>query len=121
MTAWLFLQEASEPSLQALESRQDDILKRLYELKAAVDGLSKMIHTPDADVDVTNIIQADEPTALMTNALDLNSVLGKVGLFSKAERHLCARQLLLPENCDSLILPWLSGPQKVEPLFFICP
>lgn len=55
--------EASDPSLQALESRQDDILKRLYELKAAVDGLSKMIQTPDADLDVTNIIQADELAA----------------------------------------------------------
>lgn len=64
--------------MQALESRQDDILKRLYELKAAVDGLSKMIHTPDADLDVTNILQADEPTPLTTNALDLNLVLGKV-------------------------------------------
>lgn len=71
------VQEPSEPSLRALESRQDDILKRLYELKAAVDGLSKMIHTPDADLDVTNILQADEPTTLTTNALDLNSVLGK--------------------------------------------
>ncbi|XP_008580519.1 PREDICTED: aminoacyl tRNA synthase complex-interacting multifunctional protein 2 isoform X2 [Galeopterus variegatus] len=70
-------QEESDPSLQALESRQDDILNRLYELKAAVDGLSKMIQTPDADLDVTNIIQADEPTTLTTNALDLNSVLGK--------------------------------------------
>ncbi|KAI5764011.1 AIMP2 [Gulo gulo luscus] len=71
------VQEESDPSLQALESRQDDILKRLYELKAAVDGLSKMIQTPDADVDVTNIIQADEPTAFSTSTLDLNSVLGK--------------------------------------------
>ncbi|XP_024213496.3 aminoacyl tRNA synthase complex-interacting multifunctional protein 2 isoform X1 [Pan troglodytes] len=71
------VQEESNLSLQALESRQDDILKRLYELKAAVDGLSKMIQTPDADLDVTNIIQADEPTTLTTNALDLNSVLGK--------------------------------------------
>nr|XP_035979495.1 aminoacyl tRNA synthase complex-interacting multifunctional protein 2 isoform X2 [Halichoerus grypus] len=72
----IFSEEESDPSLQALESRQDDILKRLYELKAAVDGLSKMIQTPDADVDVTNIIQADEPTAFSTSALDLNSVLG---------------------------------------------
>ncbi|KAI5257297.1 aminoacyl tRNA synthase complex-interacting multifunctional protein 2 isoform X1 [Manis pentadactyla] len=71
------VQEESDPSLQALESHQDDILKRLYELKAAVDGLSKMIQTPDADLDVTNIIQADEPPALSTSALDLNSVLGK--------------------------------------------
>ena len=47
-------------------------------MKAAVDGLSKMIQTPDADVDVTNIIQADEPAAFSTSTLDLNSVLGKV-------------------------------------------
>lgn len=71
------VQEASDPSLQALESRQDDILKRLYELKAAVDGLSKMIQTPDADLDVTNIIQADEPAALSTSAVDLNTMLGQ--------------------------------------------
>lgn len=64
-------------SLQALESHQDDILKRLYELRVAVDGLSKMIQTPDADLDVTHIIQAHEPAALSTNALNLNSVLGK--------------------------------------------
>ncbi|KAM9584099.1 aminoacyl tRNA synthase complex-interacting multifunctional protein 2 [Trichechus inunguis] len=70
------VQGESDLSLQALESRQDDILKCLYELKAAVDGLSKMIQTPDADLDVTNIIRA-EPTALTTSALDLNSVLGK--------------------------------------------
>nr|KAF6445828.1 aminoacyl tRNA synthetase complex interacting multifunctional protein 2 [Rousettus aegyptiacus] len=36
-----------------------------------------MIQTPDADLDVTNIIQASEPSALSTSALDLNSVLGK--------------------------------------------
>ncbi|KAK1343588.1 hypothetical protein QTO34_016368 [Cnephaeus nilssonii] len=71
------VQGGSDLSLQALESRQDNILKRLYELKAAVDGLSKMIQTPDADLDVTNIIQAQEPTALPASALDLNSVLGK--------------------------------------------
>lgn len=74
--------------MQALESRQDDILKRLYELKAAVDGLSKMIHTPDADLDVTNILQADEPTTLTTNALDLNSMLGKVGSFRKVRNQM---------------------------------
>ncbi|XP_036913738.1 aminoacyl tRNA synthase complex-interacting multifunctional protein 2 isoform X2 [Sturnira hondurensis] len=70
-------QGESDPSLHALESRQENILKRLYELKAAVDGLSKMIQTPDADLDVTNIIQAEEPAALSTSASDLNSILGK--------------------------------------------
>ncbi|XP_066198419.1 aminoacyl tRNA synthase complex-interacting multifunctional protein 2 isoform X1 [Saccopteryx leptura] len=72
-----YVQGESDPSLQALESHQDNILKRLYELKAVVDGLSKMIQTPDADLDVSNIIKAQEPTALSTSALDLNSVLGK--------------------------------------------
>lgn len=43
-----------------------------------MDGLSKMIQTPDADLDVTNIMQAGEPTALSAGVLDLNSVLGKV-------------------------------------------
>ncbi|XP_020820952.1 aminoacyl tRNA synthase complex-interacting multifunctional protein 2 isoform X2 [Phascolarctos cinereus] len=71
-------QEEADPSLQALESRQEDILKRLYELKAAVDGLSKMIQTPDADFDVTNMIQTNECTTLKTaNAVDLDSMLGK--------------------------------------------
>uniref|UniRef100_A0A8C8RA90 Aminoacyl tRNA synthase complex-interacting multifunctional protein 2 n=1 Tax=Pelusios castaneus TaxID=367368 RepID=A0A8C8RA90_9SAUR len=70
-------QEEVEPSLLALESRQEEILKRLYELKAAVDGLSKMIQTPDADFDVTNIIQADENVPLTANTADLDSMLGK--------------------------------------------
>lgn len=68
---------SSDASLEALETRQDDILKRLYELQAAVDGLSKMIQTPDADLDVTNIIRTGEPSALSAGVLDLNSVLGK--------------------------------------------
>ncbi|XP_001367158.1 aminoacyl tRNA synthase complex-interacting multifunctional protein 2 isoform X2 [Monodelphis domestica] len=70
-------QEEADPSLQALESRQEEILKRLYELKAAVDGLSKMIQTPDADFDVTNMIQTDKYTTLTTSAVDLDSMLGK--------------------------------------------
>lgn len=36
-----------------------------------------MIHTPAADLDLTNILQADKPTTLTTNALDLYCVLGK--------------------------------------------
>ncbi|XP_030434103.1 aminoacyl tRNA synthase complex-interacting multifunctional protein 2 isoform X2 [Gopherus evgoodei] len=69
--------EEVDPSLLALESRQEEILKRLYELKIAVDGLSKMIQTPDADFDVTNIIQADEYAPLTASAADLDSMLGK--------------------------------------------
>ncbi|KAF1527505.1 Aminoacyl tRNA synthase complex-interacting multifunctional protein 2, partial [Eudyptes sclateri] len=69
--------EEVDPSLQALESRQEEILKRLYELKSAVDGLSKMIQTPDADFDVTNIIQTDECSPLAANGADLDLMLGK--------------------------------------------
>ncbi|XP_068063080.1 aminoacyl tRNA synthase complex-interacting multifunctional protein 2 [Anomalospiza imberbis] len=70
-------QEEVDPSLEALECRQEEILKRLYELKSAVDGLSKMIQTPDADFDVTNIIQTDEFSPLTTNGADLDLMLGK--------------------------------------------
>ncbi|XP_075035761.1 aminoacyl tRNA synthase complex-interacting multifunctional protein 2 [Mixophyes fleayi] len=70
-------QEEADPALQAFESRQEDILKRLYELKAAVDGLSKMIQTPDADLDVTDIIQADVRAAPASCKADLDSILGK--------------------------------------------
>ncbi|KAM4024668.1 aminoacyl tRNA synthase complex-interacting multifunctional protein 2 [Anomaloglossus baeobatrachus] len=70
-------QDGAEPAIQALESRQEDILKRLYELKAAVDGLSKMIQTPDADLDVTDIIQADESASSSSCKADLDSILGK--------------------------------------------
>ena len=45
--------------------------------------MSKMIQTPDADLDVTNIIQADEPAALSTSAVDLNAMLGQVSSFRK--------------------------------------
>ncbi|CAH2307135.1 aminoacyl tRNA synthase complex-interacting multifunctional 2 [Pelobates cultripes] len=69
--------QESDPALQVLESRQEDILKRLYELKAAVDGLSKMIQTPDADLDVTDIIQADERAAPASSVADLDFILGK--------------------------------------------
>lgn len=74
----LFPKEPADPAFQALESRQEDILKRLYELKAAVDGLSKMIQTPDADLDVTDIIQADSSAAPAAQTADLDAILGKV-------------------------------------------
>ncbi|XP_053220117.1 aminoacyl tRNA synthase complex-interacting multifunctional protein 2 isoform X1 [Podarcis raffonei] len=73
----LLHEEEVDPALQALESRQEEILKRLYELKAAVDGLSKMIQTPDADFDATNIIQADEHIPLSASAAELDNLLGK--------------------------------------------
>lgn len=70
-------QDGADPAIQALESRQEDILKRLYELKAAVDGLSKMIQTPDADLDVTDIIQADARATSVPRKADLDAILGK--------------------------------------------
>lgn len=42
-----------------------------------VNGHTKMTDMSDVDLDVTNTIQADEPTALLTNALGLNPMLGK--------------------------------------------
>ncbi|KAG8433077.1 hypothetical protein GDO86_017382 [Hymenochirus boettgeri] len=69
--------QATDPAIKMLESRQEDILKRLYELKAAVDGLSKMIQTPDADLDVTEVIQTDMQSAPQCNLADLDTILGK--------------------------------------------
>lgn len=43
-----------------------------------MDGLSKMIQTPDADFDVTHVIQNDESSPLTTNGADLDLMLGKV-------------------------------------------
>lgn len=55
-----------------------------------MDGLSKMIQTPDADFDATNIIQADEHVPLTTSATDLDNLLGKVGLdFHWSGKPLC--------------------------------
>uniref|UniRef100_UPI00398EA7EC aminoacyl tRNA synthase complex-interacting multifunctional protein 2 n=1 Tax=Pristiophorus japonicus TaxID=55135 RepID=UPI00398EA7EC len=64
------------PALENLESRQTEILKRLYELKAVVDGLSKTVLTPDADLDVTEINHACFVPTIRT-AASLDSVLGK--------------------------------------------
>lgn len=59
-----------------LESRQTEILNRLYELKAVVDGLSKTVLTPDADLDMAEMNHAcSEPTS--GTPVSLDSVLGK--------------------------------------------
>ncbi|KAM9843745.1 aminoacyl tRNA synthase complex-interacting multifunctional protein 2 [Aulostomus maculatus] len=42
-----------DPAVKALEARQDEIMRKLYELKAAVEGLAKTVTTPDADLDLT--------------------------------------------------------------------
>ncbi|XP_048408023.1 aminoacyl tRNA synthase complex-interacting multifunctional protein 2 [Stegostoma tigrinum] len=70
-------QNADEyPALENLELRQTEILKRLYDLKAVVDGLSKTVLTPDADLDIAEIDQACLVPKIHTIA-NLNSVLGK--------------------------------------------
>eukprot|EP00062_Callorhinchus_milii_P008973 gi/632952279/ref/XP_007891764.1/ PREDICTED: aminoacyl tRNA synthase complex-interacting multifunctional protein 2 [Callorhinchus milii] len=66
----------NDPAIQALESRQEEMLKRLYELKAVVDNLSKTVLTPDADLDVTDINPANYMPTICTTA-NLDSVLGE--------------------------------------------
>lgn len=44
-----------------------------------------MIQTPDADFDVTNIIQTDEFSPLATNGADLDLMLGKVSLVEQLQ------------------------------------
>lgn len=67
-----------DPAMAALEARQDEILSRLYELKAAVDGLAKTVTTPDADLDltVTGLSQGPASTAFR-ETVELDSLLGK--------------------------------------------
>ncbi|XP_076852954.1 aminoacyl tRNA synthase complex-interacting multifunctional protein 2 isoform X2 [Brachyhypopomus gauderio] len=65
-----------DPALKALEARQDEILRKLYDLKAAVDGLAKTVTTPDADLDASTLPQS--PTgATLTGTADLDALLGK--------------------------------------------
>lgn len=66
-----------EPALKALEARQDEIMRKLYELKAAVDGLAKTVTTPDADMDVTTLSQSTTVSSF-TGTADLDTLLGKV-------------------------------------------
>ena len=76
-----------DPAIRALETRQDDIMRRLYELKAAVDGLAKTVATPDADLDSSSLSggsSAHSPGSSPLNAsfrgtADLDALLGKVG------------------------------------------
>uniref|UniRef100_A0A8C6TKR5 Aminoacyl tRNA synthetase complex interacting multifunctional protein 2 n=1 Tax=Neogobius melanostomus TaxID=47308 RepID=A0A8C6TKR5_9GOBI len=69
-----------DPAVKALEARQDEIMRKLYELKAAVEGLAKTVTTPDADLDLTVSsslsFQSPSTTAFKAPA-DLESLLGK--------------------------------------------
>ncbi|XP_046894881.1 aminoacyl tRNA synthase complex-interacting multifunctional protein 2 isoform X1 [Hypomesus transpacificus] len=67
-----------DPAVAALELRQDEIMRRLYELKAAVEGLAKTVTTPDADLDVTVTSLSQSPTSTaFRGTSDLDSLLGK--------------------------------------------
>ncbi|XP_068606239.1 aminoacyl tRNA synthase complex-interacting multifunctional protein 2 isoform X2 [Brachionichthys hirsutus] len=69
-----------DAGVKALEARQDEIMRKLYELKAAVEGLAKTVTTPDADLDLTVSSslssQSFSPTTVK-GATDLDAVLGQ--------------------------------------------
>lgn len=70
-----------ESAVKALEARQDEIMKKLYELKAAVEGLAKTVTTPDADLDLTvssSLSSQSCSSSLFQGATDLDALLGKV-------------------------------------------
>lgn len=70
-----------DPAVKALEARQDEILRKLYELKAAVDGLAKTVTTPDADLDLTvsSSLSSQSPSSTtFTGVTNLDTLLGKV-------------------------------------------
>ncbi|KAJ0001451.1 hypothetical protein NQD34_006471 [Periophthalmus magnuspinnatus] len=69
-----------DPAVKALEARQDEIMRKLYELKAAVEGLAKTVTTPDADLDLTvsSSLCSQSPTnTAFQSPADLESLLGK--------------------------------------------
>ncbi|CAG5897711.1 unnamed protein product [Menidia menidia] len=69
-----------DPAVKALEARQDEIMRKLYELKAAVEGLAKTVTTPDADLDVTVSSSFSSQSSGITNfkgTTDLDALLGK--------------------------------------------
>lgn len=69
-----------DPAVKALEARQDEILRKLYELKAAVEGLAKTVTTPDADLDLTvssSLSSLSPSTTTFKGVTDLDTLLGK--------------------------------------------
>ncbi|XP_013889542.1 aminoacyl tRNA synthase complex-interacting multifunctional protein 2 [Austrofundulus limnaeus] len=66
-----------DPAVKALEARQDEILRKLYELKAAVEGLAKTVTTPDADLDVTSLSSQSSSFTMLKGSTDLDTLLGK--------------------------------------------
>lgn len=73
-----------DPAVRTLEARQDEIMRKLYALKATVDGLAKIVTTPDADLDVsvTSSLSAQSfSSTLLKGSTDLDAELGKVRLW----------------------------------------
>lgn len=71
-----------DPAVKALEARQDEIMRKLYELKAAVEGLAKTVTTPDADLDLTvssSLSSQSLSSTTLKSTADLDTLLGKVG------------------------------------------
>ncbi|XP_038555375.1 aminoacyl tRNA synthase complex-interacting multifunctional protein 2 isoform X1 [Micropterus salmoides] len=69
-----------DPAVKALEARQDEIMRKLYELKAAVEGLAKTVTTPDADLDLTVSSSLSSQCSSSTNfkgVAELDTLLGK--------------------------------------------
>lgn len=59
-------------------------MRKLYELKATVDGLAKIVTTPDADLDVTvtsSLSPQSFSSTVLTSPTDLDTVLGKVRIW----------------------------------------
>lgn len=81
-----------DPAVKALEARQDEIMRKLYELKAAVEGLAKTVTTPDADLDLT-VSSSLSPQSLssttFSGSMDLDSLLGKVRWWISPSAHTC--------------------------------
>lgn len=56
-------------------------MKKLYELKAAVEGLAKTVTTPDADLDLTvssSLSSKSSSSTTFKGTTDLDTLLGKV-------------------------------------------
>lgn len=69
-----------DPAVKALEARQDEIMQKLYELKAAVEGLAKTVTTPDADLDLTvssSLSPQSSSSTTFKGTTNLDTLLGK--------------------------------------------
>lgn len=76
-------------------------MRKLYELKAAVEGLSKTVTTPDADLDLTvssSLCTQSISAATFQGTTDLDALLGKV---RNLTRHW--RLLTMPEEFFSRV------------------